>query len=341
MCKLKYITCLLTMIFWFMTASFVFASSQPMMMVKGKALKAGDTIGIAGPASPVTQSDFSVMQTRLHNMGYNVKFANHALKNYGTFAGNDEERAADIMAMFHDDEVKAILCLRGGYGSARILDKLDYEWIKAHPKLLIGYSDITSLHVALNQKAGLVTAHAPMAIVLNNPAMDNYSLEQLIAGIQNNAAIGEVTLPQGTELKTVVSGNAQGRIIGGNLTNIAALCGTPYELKGEGNILFIEETDEYSYNIDRMLQQLYQNGLLTSVNGIVYGDFTDCPTDDGDFSTTEVLNYYAKLSGKPVIKGLPAGHGRHNMFLPLGVSATLKANINGKASLSIDESALQ
>ena len=125
MCKLKYITCLLTMIFWFMTASFVFASSQPMMMVKGKALKAGDTIGIAGPASPVTQSDFSVMQTRLHNMGYNVKFANHALKNYGTFAGNDEERAADIMAMFHDDEVKAILCLRGGYGSARILDKLE------------------------------------------------------------------------------------------------------------------------------------------------------------------------------------------------------------------------
>lgn len=334
-------TRLLTMLFCLLTAGLVLVSNHSTAMVRGKALQAGDTIGIVGPASPVSQSDFSVMQTRLYNMGYNVKFADNALKHYGTFAGTDEERAADIMAMFHDDAVKAIFCLRGGYGSARILDKLDYEWIQSHPKMLIGYSDITSLHAAFNQKANLVTVHAPMAIILNNPAMDDYSLEQLTAGIKNNIAIGEVTLPQRMELHTVVPGNAQGRIIGGNLTNIAALCGTPYELKGDGNILFIEETDEYSYKIDRMLQQLYQNGLLTSVNGIIYGDFTDCPTDDGDFSTNEVLTYYAKLSGKPVIKGLPAGHGKHNMFLPLGVSVTLNADINGKAGLSIDEPALQ
>ena len=321
-------------------------SSIATQRTKCHALRPGDTIGVVAPSSCTSADSFDNATRLIESHGYKVKIAPSCTKAYGYFAGTDYERAADLNNFFRDDEVKAILCLRGGYGSARILDQLDYEMIAAHPKFLIGYSDVTALHAALGERSSLVTVHAPMFLYFNRYEKEHnnlpqYTEENFFTNIASTNPIGEITLPKDRKLQTVNEGVAEGIIVGGNLSIIASLVGTPYELSGKGALLFIEDAGEPSYKIDRLLQQLWQNGLLSRVNGILLGDFIGGEEDEeeGDFTKDEVLEYYARLIGKPVIKGLPAGHGRNNMFLPLGVHAIMVANDDGTASLCIDEAA--
>lgn len=246
---------------------------------------------------------------------------------YGYFSGTDEARARDINALFHDDDVKAVICLNGGYGSARILDKLDYEYIASHPKWLVGFSDITALQVALWEKCRLVTANGPLMVTLGSA--NDYTRHQLFAGLAAAHWQGTLALPADRKLTTLIAGTAEGPVVGGNLTLLASLVGTPYALDGTGGILVLEDTGENSYRIDRMMNQLWQSGLLSRVAAIAYGDFTDCPHDPGDFTTDEVLDYYARLAGKPSIKGLPVGHTADKVFLPYGMTMRLQADVQG------------
>lgn len=349
-------------------------------MKKGTALKEGDCIGIAAPAYYVKDNDFNQTVMFLRQLGYRVKVAEAAVgPKYHFFAGEDQARAESLNQLFADDDVDAIMCLRGGYGSARILDYLDFEMIAEHPKPLIGYSDITALHVALNEKCGISTIHGPMVssfkdiysqyismlfskgmdldeLVRDDLTFDKnylekksgefkemplaYTVKQFVSGISLDEPIGEIELPEGTELKTLVPGTAEGQIIGGNLTVLTSLVGTEYELQGDHAILFFEEVGESAYRVDRMLRQLYESGLFDRVDGILIGEMTNM-TDQADCSVAEVLKEYADLAGKPCISGVPAGHGDDNMFLPFGVQARMTANENGSASLEILEAALE
>lgn len=177
--------------------------------------------------------------------------------NYGFFSGTDADRARDINALFHDDDVKAIICLNGGYGSARILDKLDYDYIASHPKLVVGFSDVTALQIALWEKCRLVTANGPLMVTLGGS--DAYTAGQFFQGLTTDAWRGPLALPAGRKLTTVVPGQAEGPIVGGNLTVLTSLVGTPYALDGTGCILVLEDTGEDAYRIDRMLNQLWQS----------------------------------------------------------------------------------
>lgn len=313
--------------------------------LRGHALKPGDCIGLIAPSTYASSSDYAPTVELLRSQGYRVKLAPSATAMYGHFAGTDRKRAEDVNNFFRDNTVKAILCIRGGYGAARILDKLDYKMIARHPKPLIGFSDITALHIALGEKAGLSTIHGAMAVSFTRENYDSpYTRDNFFAGLTSTLPPGEIPMPEGRKLETVIIGKAEGVIVGGNLTVIASLVGTPYELDGTGALLLLEEVGEKPYRIDRMMNQLYQNGLLSRVNGILLGDFIDCDNDkaDGvnDFTLDDVLMHYAKISRKPVIKGVPSGHGQYNYFLPMGVHARMKANANDTASLVIDSPAL-
>lgn len=303
---------------------------------KGNALRPGDTIAVVSPASPADAADRQPAVKLLQSWGYHVVQA--PARQYGYFAGTDDERAAELNHYFQDDHVQAILCANGGYGSARILNKLDYSMIAKHPKLFIGFSDITALHTALGEKSHLVTIHGPMECTLNPAVSSVYTLQQFANGLSSRQPLGKVPMPQGKSLHAVVPGNADGMLVGGNLAILVAAVGTPYELQGEGAILVLEEVGEDAYRVDRMMQQLWQSGVLHRIRGLVYGEFVRCGHDPGDFTTEEVLQYYAKLSGKPTIAGLPVGHGEDNLFLPLGVHARIESRNDGSATMYIDES---
>ena len=311
---------------------------------KVSALKEGDTIGILAPAAKGDLAQYSRSIELLEDLGYKVKLAPSVTKSDGYLAGTDEERAKDINDFFADDTVKAILCLRGGYGSARILPLLDTAQIAKHPKLFIGFSDITALHALLGEKCHMVTIHGPMLSTFKNYDYTAFTLYLFENGLSGSFPTGNLPMPQGESLETLVPGKATGLLEGGNLTVLASLCGTPYELQGNGAILFLEDTKVDPYEVDRLMAQLYQNGLLSRVAGIVYGEFNRRPNeaiDESDFTIDEILSYYANLAGKPAIRNLPAGHDANNLFLPLGIQTTITANEDGTATMSLDESYLK
>lgn len=318
-------------IFFLLSLSFcvvVTAAANPVL--KGAVLKQGDCIGIAAPASGMDGMDISAAINKLQSWGFKVKLAPHLYQQAGYLAGEDEMRAADLNGFFADDEVKAILCLRGGYGSERILDLLDYDMIKNHPKLLVGYSDITALHTALWQKCRMASAHGAMVIDINDNSV-NYTDSQLRRGLSsvNVSENGAFPLPSNHKLEVLREGTAEGTLIGGNLSVIAALCGTQYAPDGTGCILFLEEVGEDSYAIDRMMWQLWQSGLLKNVNGMIVGNLRRCEPINPqpyDYSVKQVFEQYARLAQIPVIYNFPVGHGSINGFLPLGVKAKINAD---------------
>ena len=295
-------------------------------------------IGIVSPAGSVNKEKIEAAITFLESHDYKVKLGASVFAEEGYLAGTDQQRADDINAMFADEDVKMILCTRGGYGAARILGLLDYAMIARNPKPLIGYSDITALHIVLGEKCGFTTIHGPMVSSLTSSNLATpYTLDNFFRGMNGEYPSGEIPMPEGKKLEAVIPGRAEGVIRGGNLTLIASLVGTPYELKGDGALLLLEEIGEKPYRIDRMLNQLLQNGLFNRVNGILLGDFLNCEADtEGTFSLDDVLKHYAELSGKPVIRGVPAGHGKHNLFLPMGVNARMEAREDGSAMLELD-----
>jgi muramoyltetrapeptide carboxypeptidase len=298
-------------------------------MIKGRALRKGDTVGLVSPAGSLkdlAQLDEAV--ATLQRLGFVAKTGESCRAKHGYLAGKDDVRAADMNRFFADPEVAGIVCLKGGYGSPRILDALDYGMIARNPKAFVGFSDITALHLALNKHAGLVTLHGPMGIsgVLKD---EPFSIESWMKALTSSQPLGQLANPvDAPPRKTLVGGKARGTIIGGNLAIIAATMGTPYEIETKGRILFLEDVNEEPYRVDRMLTQLRLAGKLEACAGIVLGDWSDCHPEEVDRSLqlSEVFEELLLPLGKPVLTGLQAGHCRPAMTMPFGVEALLDAD---------------
>lgn len=309
-------------------------------MIKPKALKLGDTIGLIAPSSPTSKENVEKAKEKLMEMGFKVKMGKSPYETYGYLSGTDEIRANDINEMFSDSEVDGIICLRGGYGTPRILDLIDYEIIKNNPKVFVGYSDITGLHIAFNQKGDLVTYHGPMAVSDMIENFSDFSKENLLNTIMKNEAIGKLSNPEGEKISTINGGIGEGTILGGNLSLIVSTLGTPYEIDVKGKILFIEEIGEDTYKIDRMINQLRLSGKLKECEGIVLGDFKNCEVSKHPETLTleQIFNDHIKPTGKPTIYNLQAGHCEPMVTLPFGVAARLDAD---KREVEILESSTQ
>ncbi len=323
-------------------------SPQPPHLIKPPRLQPGDTVGLVTPAS----APFNVHQTlieareKMHNLGFKTKVGKHVGEKWGFLAGSDMHRVEDLHAMFRDPEVKAIIAIRGGYGSARLLPLLDLELIRSHPKILVGYSDITALAVGIHRLTGLVTFHGPVAV----STFTDYTRKYFLETLGNPQPIGEIedppyerNLQTSNRVWTIRGGKARGRLIGGNLTLLTATLGTPYEIQTRGRILFIEEVGEEPYDVDRMLTQLAHAGKLQECAGIVFDRMPSVrpATFDPAFATNlsieEVILDHVEKLGIPACFGLSLGHVKHKPTLPMGILAELDAD---KGRLSLLEGAV-
>lgn len=308
-------------------------------MIFPKKLNKGDTIGIIAPSSPYKPKSKESLKDELENVkktiesfGYKVKMGETCYLSYkGYLAGEDEIRAKDIELMFKDKEVDGILCLRGGYGTPRILDKINYNIIKDNPKVFIGYSDITALHIAFNQYCNLVTYHGIMAST--SPYWDEFTYRSFMDMIDMDEKL-IIENPTNEELYTLVEGYAEGKLIGGNLSLIASTIGTDYEIDVKNKILFIEEVGENIYRLDRMLTQLELAGKFKDCKGIIFGDFEDCNKEkEDDYELYDLLLDRVEKYKKPCLYNLQSGHCKPMISIPLGVLCKLDA-INKKIMLT-------
>ena len=308
------------------------ASARPSIR-KPPRLRPGDTVGLIEPAGFTDDVfDLALVEETVRAMGLVPKAAPHLLERYGYLAGRDEARAADVNAMYADDEVRAVFAVRGGWGCARILPLLDYERIRANPKLLIGFSDVTALHLAFAAHAGFTTIHGPNAASswgeLSWNAFRTLAFEGGTATYRNPVASDDRLVQTRWRTWAIRPGTATGPLLGGNLTVLTALMGTPYLPDFDGAILFLEDTDEAPYRIDRMLTQLALGGVLGKVAGVVFGQCTDCRASGpsyGGFTVTQVLRQHLEPLGVPVFQGALIGHVANQFSLPVGIPAEIDA----------------
>ena len=309
-------------------------------LVKPKRLTAGDTIGIVAPAGPPPAGELEKGIEIIRSRGYHVRVGDHVLARAGHcdyLAGSDEERASDLNAMFADPEIAAIFCARGGYGSMRLFDLLNWESIRANPKLFLGYSDITSLHTAFG-RMGLVTIHATM--VSSMWRLDANSLEQFWELVEGESRPGELSTGS-ADVITIVPGRAAGELTGGNLCLLAQACGSPHGPDFSGKIVLIEDINDAVYRADRDLTQLLNAGLLQQAAGFIIGELTGWEGHEADppRNTPVALwtEFFGRL-GKPTIAGFPFGHIPNPLPLPLGVRASLDATAR---TVTLMESAVE
>jgi len=316
-------------------------------LVKPWRLTFGDTVGIITPASaPKDPMDIDRFVETVERLGFRAKLAPNARRRRGFLAGSDRERAGDLMKMFADREVKAIFCARGGYGAGRLLPRLDYEAIRRHPKILVGFSDITALHCALLEKARMVSFHGPMVNSdLMKADLPDFTLQSFLRTLTQPVASGNIC--NGYKKRTVTvlrRGIASGRLVGGNLSVLCTTLATPYQPSFKNRILFFEDLDEPPYRYDRMLTQLLNAGLLQQVAGIAVGLNRNCrepgakATKDYRQSIEDVIEERLSLLKVPVVTGLPFGHVPCNATLPMGIQATLDAE---RGDLLITEAAVR
>jgi len=287
-------------------------------ITKPPKLRPGDLIGVISPAGPVDEAGLKPDLDLLVSSGFKVRPAAHLYDRQDYLAGDDDARLSDLHAMFLNREINAIFCSRGGYGSLRLLDRVDYDLIREHPKIIVGYSDITALLMAIYKKTGLITFHGPMVRGLSSLHDDNRAhLFQLISSDQ------PVSFSPMTG-KRIISGRAQGPLMGGNLSLICHLVGTSYLPSLDGCILFVEDRGEPAYRIDRMLTHLALSGQLKGIAGLIGGEFLDC----GEISLIDnLLNRLASDLNIPLITGFPTGHGLKNLALPIGIPAQLDTGL--------------
>jgi muramoyltetrapeptide carboxypeptidase len=312
---------------------------------KPKRLQPGMTVGLVSPASNVQEDETTQFAGDLiRSLGFKVKEGKNLYQRDQYLAGTDRQRAADINSMFADKSVDAIFCLRGGYGTPRILPLLDYKAIESNPKVLLGYSDITALLNAIYQRTGLVTFHGP--IVADN--FSGYTLNEfqkvlvqaktpVSLGSPPAFEIGPGRVERENRITRFRGGKAQGRLIGGNLSLLCKLLGTPFEPDFQSKILFLEDVGEAPYRIDGMLTHLWLAGKLDQVAGIVFGKFTETDTEENTFSVEQVLRDRCASLKVPVIRGLMIGHVDDQTVLPIGCTAELDGD---KGSLTLLESPL-
>jgi len=298
---------------------------SPNTILKPPRLQIGDTVGLIAPAGIVDAEDIATAKQSLANLGLKVKQGKHILDRYGYLAGRDADRAQDVNVMFSDRSVKAIIAMRGGWGCNRILPLLNYSLIRSHPKILMGYSDITSLLLAINARSRVITFHGPVATSTWNQFTVDYLKRILFnaeAVTMQNINTSEVPV------ETIAPGKARGKLVGGNLSVLAAMVGSPYLPSWNKSILFVEEIGEDVYRIDRMLTQLKTAGILNQIAGFIFGQCTNCSLgDEPSFTLMQVLQDHIIPLNIPAWYGSMIGHIKDKFTLPIGVEVEIDANI--------------
>ena len=281
-------------------------------------LMPGARVALVAPAGPLRDaSELDRAVANAHSLGWRPAIGSNVLARHGYFAGDDSKRLSDLAAALADPDIEAIWCVRGGYGAMRLLPDIDFDALARAPKALLGFSDITALHAALSTRCGLVSFHAPTARqVLSD--FSRASLELAVVAHADSCGVAP-------EARILRRGQARGRLAGGNLALLAALCGTPFAPDLNGAILVLEDINEPVYRVDRMMRQLLLAGALDGCEAIVFGHCTDCPeaADDGARALDDVLGEMASLLDVPCLAGIPVGHISNQWTLPLGATAEL------------------
>ncbi|MFC2129521.1 LD-carboxypeptidase [Bacteroidota bacterium] len=299
-------------------------------MITPPYLQAGDTIGIIAPARSISEAEVAAFVGFMEEAGYKVRLGVHLYGKLDQYSGTVEERLQDLHHMISDDEVKAVFAARGGYGSAQLLPRLNQELMAKNPKWLIGFSDMTAIHAVLNRQMESMHAVMPYSLAMEKP-QDEESFASLLAALRGDAF--EYSLD---DHHLNYAGEASGVLVGGNLSVLYSLAGTPYEPDYEGKILFLEDLDEYLYHIDRMILNFELRGIFEKISGLVIGDLSDMHDNSTPFgkSALEIITQRAHKYKLPTLFGFPAGHNKTNYTLIFGRLATLKVK-EGENLLSI------
>ena len=304
-------------------------------LIKPKRLAPGDTVALVSPASATFQSvDLQIARESLEALGLKVRLGEHMLERHGYLAGEDRARAGDINALFADRGVAAIHPIRGGWGSSRLLPYLDFDAIRRNPKVLVGYSDITALLLAIHAKTGLITFHGPIGMGRWDSFSVDYYRRVLFNGelvtYQNKRELSDRNslTPTDYRVQTITPGKARGLLLGGNLTVLTAIIGSPYVPDWETAILFCEDVHEDPYRIDRMLTQLKLAGILGRIRGFVFGSCAECTPGEGYGSLTleEIFNDHITPLRVPAWQGAMIGHQQPQWTLPEGVQVEMDAD---------------
>ncbi|UFH53223.1 LD-carboxypeptidase [Spirosoma sp. KNUC1025] len=305
----------------------------PPSVIKPPRLQTGDTVGLFCPAAPAySQETVKIAQESLLALGFQTKLGPHIYDRYGYLAGRDADRVSDLHTFFDDRSVKAIMAIHGGWGCARLLPLLDYDRIERNPKLLIGYSDVTALLLGIYAKTGLVTVHGPVGSATFNGFTVDWFKRLLMDGealtMRNPTEKGDNLTQTQDRINTIRPGLARGRLVGGNLTVLSHMIGSPYLPDWRNTILFLEDTHEDIYRIDRMLTHLKLAGILNQVAGFVFGKCTDCGPGEnsyGSLTLDDVLNEHIVPLDKPAFSGAMIGHIRDKFSVPLGIDTEIDA----------------
>jgi muramoyltetrapeptide carboxypeptidase len=293
------------------------------MVLKPPRLRPGDLLGLVSPASAPSSTEMVENGVRyLERLGYAVKVGKYAAKVHGYLAGTDDQRAADFNDMIHDKAVRAIFAIRGGYGTPRLLPLIDYRALKRSPKIIVGYSDITALQLAVFKKTGLVTFSGPMTGVEMGGSIDPYTEEHFWRLVTSSTKVGLLRNPDDEPLKILRDGKGVGTLLGGNLATAISLLKTPYAPKFDRTVLVLEDVDEAPHRIDRMLAQLSNSHILKNISCLVFGKFIDCVPSDPTkpfLSVEQVLEASATRLTCPVIANLQYGHLPKKLTLPFGL----------------------
>jgi muramoyltetrapeptide carboxypeptidase len=295
-----------------------------------KSLKKGDVVGLISPsAATADRMQFTFAKEALEALGFQVKLGENLKNRRGHLAGTDQERASDLNQMFADPTVKAIICIRGGSGAARILPMINYELIKNNPKPLMGYSDITALHCAIHSQTGLISFHGPNGTgswnSFNVQAFNQLFFEKKLVQYKNEQVKGDDLVIKNNRIQTLKAGTAEGKILGGNLTVLTALSGTPYYPDFKDAILYTEDIGEDPYKIDRMMSTLKLNGTLDQIKGFIFGQCSDCEPGGGygSLSVDQVLDDYILPLNIPAYSGAMIGHISKQFIIPNGAEVRM------------------
>lgn len=312
---------------------------------KPRRLRPGSIVGIVDPASATWDPvDVDIVVESLAALGLKARLGKHLLDRHGYLAGRDEDRAADVMAMFTDPDVAAVHALRGGWGCARLLPHLDFDVIAHNPKILLGYSDITALLLPVHARGGLVTFHGMNGASEWNRFNVDWFRRVLMQGeavtMTNPLSAGDELVPTENRIRTITPGVARGRLLGGNLTVLTTIIGSGLLPDFRDAILFVEDVQEAPYRIDRMFMQLKLAGILGQVKGVIWGRCTKCAPGDGSYGSLtigDILTHYLKPLNVPAWEGAQIGHIDRQFIMPLGVQAEIDAE---KGSIRLLETAV-
>ena len=313
--------------------SFLPKSEDPKKRLFPNPFEKGDMVGLVSPSAATSERiQFEFAKESLEALGLQVKLGENLKNRRGHLAGSDQERANDLNGMFADPEVKAVICIRGGSGAARILDLIDYDVIKKNPKPILGYSDITALHCAIHSQTGLITFHGPNGTGswnnFNVTQFQQIFFDKALPVFQNEQVKGDDLIVKQNRIQTLTSGKASGKILGGNLTVLTSLSGTPYYPDFKDAILFVEDIGEDPYKIDRMFSTLKLNGTLSKIKGFIFGQCTDCSPGGGYGSLTldDILDDYILPLNIPSYRGAMIGHVPKQFIVPIGAHIEMDAD---------------